>query len=158
MRTEKPDVVVSAKVTRDLAQMLKDQAAKEGRTPSAHMAELIKAASASDSKSKPLTRPLRLTRAAAADRAAFLMEQLSALVGEVERTDPTGARLLIGGVSSACWSWQSDRLNRTELLDEALKRVHEVIDAAPGKERGSLMVTALGNVKTAAGVLLGDKA
>ncbi len=158
MSSEKPEVVVSAKVTRDLATMLKEQAEREGRSASAQMAELIKAANGVDPVSKPLKPPARLTRAAAADRATFLMEQLSALVGEVERTDPAGARLLIGSVSSACWSWQSDRLNRTELLTEALDRLHAVINSAPGQERGSLMVTTLNNIQAKAAKLLGDKA
>ncbi len=158
MSSEKSEVVVSAKVTRDLATMLKEQAEREGRSASAHMAELIRAANATTPKAKPLTSPPRLTKAAAADRAAFLMEQLSSLVAEVERTNPSGARLLIGGVSSACWTWQSDRLNRTELLTEALDRLHAAIDSAPVTERGSLMVTTSKNIRAKAVKLLGDKA
>jgi predicted DNA-binding protein len=91
--------------------------------------------------------------------AAYLMQNLSDLVRDLEaKGDPEGARLLVGGVVSSCTEWQSARLNRTELLEEALKRLYAVIDSAPGKERGSLMVAALGNVRSRAAKLLGDKA
>lgn len=85
------------------------------------------------------------------------MGQVSALVKEVEASDPDGAALLVGAVSSSCWQWQTGHLNRTQLLDEALKRLHAVIDGAPGEEGGSLMVAALGNLKNKAAKLLGDK-
>jgi hypothetical protein len=98
-----------------------------------------------------------VNRAEYAARAEDLMEQLSSLVREVEVSDRDGAALLVEAVSSSCWQWQAGHLNRTELLDEALKRLRAVIESAPGTERGSLMVAALGNVKNAAAALLGDK-
>lgn len=152
----RPYVVVSAKVPPAVAEDLKRQARDEGQSPSARIAALIQRANDIAERGRALTEPAPITRATAASRAAYLMEQLSTLVSQTEKADPEGATLLVGGLSSACWAWQVDRLNRTELLDEALKRLHGVIDSAPGTERGSLMAAAYGNVHAAAKKLLGD--
>jgi predicted DNA-binding protein len=108
---------------------------------------------------EPVVKGGNAERKRVATIAAYLMQNLSDLVRELEaKGDAEGARLLVAGVLSACTKWQSGRLNRTELLDDALKRVHTIIDSAPGQERGSLMVAALGNLRAKSGKLLGDKA
>jgi hypothetical protein len=144
MSHEKSEVVVSAKVPRSVAEQLKRQAAEGGRTASAQVAELIRQADAVEPEGPALARSMPMSRAKAADRARFLVEQLSALVTEVERTDPSGARLLVSGVSSACWDWQTARLSRTDLLHESLERLAFVVDGErDSKERMDLWKTAM---------------
>ena len=76
------------------------------------------------------------------------VEQLSALVADVEREDPERAALLVSGFSSACWAWQRDRLPRltsaarTELLAKMVERTAEVGESDPDDDSRALFDAA----------------
>ncbi len=94
-----------------------------------------------------------LAPAQAAERGAYLVEQLSDLLARFERTDPVRAVVLARGVERAARGWADDRaathgigLSRDERLAELVDSLVVLVRTAPPAECVSLWNAVLGAV------------
>lgn len=154
---------VNVKLEPELDEALRQLMEGNGITSRGEMARLLLrrgilavAQDAGQLPQPPVERP-PLTTAQAAERGAYVVEQLSDLLARLETTDPVGAVVLARGVERAARGWADDRaashgvgLSRDERLADLADSLAVVVRTAPVGERLPLWTAALGTVNARA--------